>query len=100
MLVNAEERNKQFTGVKAVITGKPGIGKTTLLTHLDPRHTLFIDIYRMSYRLDRRILGSYGNQNREPAICRRDVQARVPLLEAVCVAGSGLGVGHHDHATA
>ena len=29
MLVNAEERNKQFTGVKAVITGKPGIGKTT-----------------------------------------------------------------------
>ena len=44
MLVNAEERNKQFTGVKAVITGKPGIGKTTLLTHLDPRHTLFIDL--------------------------------------------------------
>ena len=44
MLVNAEERNKQFTGVKAVITGKPGIGKTTLLTHLDPRYTLFIDL--------------------------------------------------------
>jgi hypothetical protein len=43
-LVTADERLAELRGVKAVIFGKSGIGKTSLLWTLPPETTLFIDL--------------------------------------------------------
>ena len=43
-LVTPQERLKQKSGVKAVVAGPPGIGKTSLLLGLDPKKTIFVDL--------------------------------------------------------
>jgi AAA domain len=43
-IVTAEERLKERRGIKGVIFGKSGIGKTSLLWTLDAAKTLFIDL--------------------------------------------------------
>lgn len=42
-IITADERMAQDKGVKALIVGPAGVGKTTLLRTLDPAKTLFID---------------------------------------------------------
>lgn len=42
-IISADERLKQQKGVKALIVGQAGIGKTSLLKTLDPVTTLFLD---------------------------------------------------------
>ena len=44
IIVKASERMKERGGIKAVILGPSGIGKTTLLKTLDPAKTLFFDL--------------------------------------------------------
>lgn len=43
-IIKASERMKEKGGIKAVILGPSGIGKTTLLKTLDPETTLFFDL--------------------------------------------------------
>jgi hypothetical protein len=43
-IISADERMAQHKGVKALIVGPAGVGKTTLLRTLDPSNTLFIDL--------------------------------------------------------
>lgn len=43
-IITASERMKERGGIKAVILGASGIGKTTLLKTLDPDKTLFFDL--------------------------------------------------------
>lgn len=43
-IISADERLSQNKGVKALIVGPAGIGKTSLLRTLDPQRTLFIDL--------------------------------------------------------
>lgn len=43
-IITASERMKERGGIKAVILGQSGIGKTTLLKTLDPAKTLFFDL--------------------------------------------------------
>ena len=43
-VIKASERMKRKGGIKAVILGPSGIGKTTLLKTLDPSKTLFFDL--------------------------------------------------------
>lgn len=43
-IITAEERMKEHRGIKAVIFGPSGIGKTSLLHTLDANKTLFIDL--------------------------------------------------------
>lgn len=43
-IISADERMAQHKGVKALIVGPAGVGKTTLLRTLDPDNTLFIDL--------------------------------------------------------
>lgn len=43
-IISADERMAQDKGVKALIVGPAGVGKTTLLRTLDPASTLFIDL--------------------------------------------------------
>lgn len=43
-IIKASDRMKQKGGIKAVILGPSGIGKTTLLRSLDPETTLFFDL--------------------------------------------------------
>lgn len=43
-IISAEDRAKEFKGVKALILGKPGIGKTSLLWTLPEEKTLFVDL--------------------------------------------------------
>lgn len=43
-IISADERMTQDKGVKALIVGPAGVGKTTLLRTLDPASTLFIDL--------------------------------------------------------
>lgn len=43
-IVKASDRMKEKGGVKSVILGPSGIGKTTLLKTLDPKTTLFFDL--------------------------------------------------------
>lgn len=43
-IISADERMAQDKGVKALIVGPAGVGKTTLLRTLDPKNTLFIDL--------------------------------------------------------
>lgn len=43
-IITADERMKRKSGVKALIMGPSGIGKTTLLRTLDPDTTLFFDL--------------------------------------------------------
>jgi hypothetical protein len=43
-IISADERMAQHKGVKALIVGPAGVGKTTLLRTLDPNNTLFIDL--------------------------------------------------------
>lgn len=43
-IISADERMKQDKGVKALIVGPAGIGKTSLLRTLDPKTTLFVDL--------------------------------------------------------
>lgn len=42
-IITAEERMAERRGVKALILGPPGVGKTSLLRTLDPETTLFLD---------------------------------------------------------
>lgn len=42
-IITADQRAKEFGGVKALILGPYGIGKTSLLRTLDPKTTLFVD---------------------------------------------------------
>ena len=42
-IITADERAQEFGGVKALILGPYGIGKTSLLRTLDPKTTLFVD---------------------------------------------------------
>lgn len=43
-IISADERMAQNKGVKALIVGPAGVGKTTLLRTLDPTTTLFLDL--------------------------------------------------------
>ena len=43
-IISADERMSQDKGVKALITGPAGVGKTTLLRTLDAKTTLFMDL--------------------------------------------------------
>jgi hypothetical protein len=43
-IISADERMRQDKGVKALIVGPAGVGKTSLLRTLDPNTTLFIDL--------------------------------------------------------
>ncbi|KRR21323.1 hypothetical protein CQ14_06650 [Bradyrhizobium lablabi] len=43
-IITADERMAQDKGVKALIIGPAGVGKTTLLRTLDPKTTLFVDL--------------------------------------------------------
>lgn len=43
-IISADERMAQDKGVKALIVGPAGVGKTSLLRTLDPINTLFIDL--------------------------------------------------------
>jgi len=43
-IISADERMAQDKGVKALIVGPAGVGKTTLLRTLNPKTTLFIDL--------------------------------------------------------
>jgi hypothetical protein len=43
-IIKASERMQQRGGIKAVILGPSGIGKTTLLKTMDPQKTLFFDL--------------------------------------------------------
>jgi hypothetical protein len=43
-IISADERLAERRGVKALIVGPAGVGKTSLLRTLDPARTLFIDI--------------------------------------------------------
>lgn len=43
-IIKASDRLKDRGGIKAVILGPSGIGKTTLLKTLDPKKTLFFDL--------------------------------------------------------
>lgn len=43
-IISADERMKQDKGVKALIVGPAGVGKTSLLRTLDPKSTLFVDL--------------------------------------------------------
>lgn len=43
-IISADERMAQDKGVKALIVGPAGVGKTSLLRTLDPSNTLFIDL--------------------------------------------------------
>ena len=43
-IISAQQRMAERKGVKLLMLGKSGIGKTTRLKDLDPKTTLFIDI--------------------------------------------------------
>jgi hypothetical protein len=43
-IISADERLAQQRGVKALIVGPSGVGKTSLLRSLNPERTLFVDI--------------------------------------------------------
>jgi hypothetical protein len=43
-IIGADQRLSEKRGVKALIVGPTGVGKTSLLRTLDPDHTLFVDI--------------------------------------------------------
>lgn len=43
-IISADERMAQDKGVKALVVGPAGVGKTSLLRTLDPASTLFIDL--------------------------------------------------------
>ena len=43
-IVSAAERMAERKGVKLLLLGKSGIGKTSRLKDLDPRTTLFLDV--------------------------------------------------------
>lgn len=43
-IITADERMQQDKGVKALIVGPAGVGKTSLLRTLDPETTLFVDL--------------------------------------------------------
>jgi hypothetical protein len=43
-IIGADQRASESRGVKALIVGPPGVGKTSLLRTLDPARTLFVDI--------------------------------------------------------
>lgn len=43
-IISADERMAQDKGVKALIVGPAGVGKTTLLRTLNPKSTLFVDL--------------------------------------------------------
>jgi hypothetical protein len=43
-IVTADERMAQDKGVKALVVGPPGAGKTSLMRTLPPRATLFVDL--------------------------------------------------------
>jgi hypothetical protein len=43
-IISADERLAEKRGVKALILGKAGVGKTSLLRTIDPQSTLFLDL--------------------------------------------------------
>jgi hypothetical protein len=43
-IISADERLAETRGVKALVVGPTGVGKTSLLRTLDPHQTLFIDV--------------------------------------------------------
>ena len=43
-IISAQQRMAERKGVKLLMLGKSGIGKTTRLKDLDPKTTLFLDI--------------------------------------------------------
>jgi ABC-type phosphate/phosphonate transport system ATPase subunit len=43
-IIGADERLAEKRGVKALILGPTGVGKTSLLRSLDPARVLFVDI--------------------------------------------------------
>ena len=43
-IITADERLREARGIKGVLTGTSGIGKTTQLLTLDPQHTLFLNL--------------------------------------------------------
>lgn len=43
-IITADQRMAERRGVKALVLGQPGVGKTSLLRTLDPAKTLFLDL--------------------------------------------------------
>ena len=43
-IISADERLREARGIKGVLTGTSGIGKTTQLLTLDPQRTLFLNL--------------------------------------------------------
>ena len=43
-IITADERLSETRGIKGVLTGTSGIGKTTQLLTLDPQHTMFVNL--------------------------------------------------------
>ena len=43
-IITADERLREARGIKGVLTGTSGIGKTTQLLTLDPQRTLFLNL--------------------------------------------------------
>jgi hypothetical protein len=43
-IISADQRLAERRGVKALIVGPAGVGKTSLLRTLDPARTLFLDV--------------------------------------------------------
>jgi hypothetical protein len=43
-IITADERLREVRGIKGVLTGTSGIGKTTQLLTLDPQRTLFLNL--------------------------------------------------------
>jgi hypothetical protein len=43
-IISADERMRQQRGIKLMVLGQPGVGKTSLLRTLDPSTVLFVDL--------------------------------------------------------
>ena len=49
-IISADQRLKEKKGIKLLLLGPSGVGKTTLLLTLDPETTLFMDLEPVTWR--------------------------------------------------